>query len=50
MSLWTDRIPTPKKLAETEKTKKEDADLTRLLKHGVEDAHFIIMVAQLPHL
>ena len=39
-----------KRNAQMGTTLKEDADLIRQLKHGVEDAHFILIVAQLHHL
>lgn len=49
-------VPTPasirpisalkKKINDLDRPLKQDADLIRLLKHGVEDAHFILIVAQ----
>lgn len=50
MPASTHLIPNLKKSAQMGTTLKDDADLIRQLKHGVEDAHFILMVAQLPHL
>ena len=45
-----DHIPALKKAAPADDTLKADADLIRQLKHGVEDSHFILLVAQLPNL
>lgn len=43
-------IPALKKSAQLGTTLKTDADLIRHLKYGVEDAHFILLIAQLPNL
>ncbi|KAF3050658.1 hypothetical protein E8E11_007730 [Didymella keratinophila] len=46
----THPIPALKKTHDLDKALNQDADFIRLLKHGVEDAHFILIVAQLPRL
>jgi hypothetical protein len=46
----TDHIPALKSKAIMGTTLKADADFIRQLKHGVEDAHFILLIAQLPKL
>lgn len=43
-------IPALKKTHNLDKALDQDADFIRLLKHSVEDAHFILIVAQLPRL
>jgi hypothetical protein len=50
MPASTHLIPALKANAQTGTTQQLYADFIRQLKYGVEDAHFILMVAQLPQL